>query len=215
MALSPEKIVSRMRGKLGKTKPVVGFRSPFQVLISTILSQRTRDENTALASENLFSKYPSPQKLAKAPLSQIKKLIKPSGFYNEKAKKVKSVSGILLKKYKGKVPQSIEELTLLPGVGRKTANCVLVFAFSKPAIPVDTHVHRISNRLGIVKTKTPEQTEQALRAYFPKHLWLPLNELMVKYGRRICKPISPKCGECPLAPECPSSPTKRSGAIRP
>ncbi len=175
---------------------------PFRVLIATILSHRTKDPVTALASSRLFAKYPRPIRLARADPRTIARLIKPVGFYNTKAKTVKRVARIILEKYKGKVSDDMEELLKLPSVGRKTANCVLVYGFKRPAIPVDTHVHRIFNRLGVVKTKTPEETEQELTRIVDRRDWLPLNEVFVKFGQLICKPIGPKCSVCPLNDRC-------------
>jgi endonuclease-3 len=172
--------------------------TPFEVLIATILSQRTRDENTAVASKALFSKYKTPEQLMRADTKDIERLIKPSGFYRVKARKIKEVCSILVKEYGGKVPSDMEKLLELPGVGRKTANCVLVYGFHEPAIPVDTHVHRISNRLGWVRTKTPEETEQELMTLIPKKHWITLNELFVKFGKDICRPIGPKCDACDI-----------------
>ena len=175
---------------------------PFKVLISVMLSQRTRDENTLIASKKLFSRFDTAKKLMNADISEVKKLIKQSGFYNVKAKRIKEVSRILLSKYNGKVPNELNKLLKLPGVGRKTANCVLVYGFNIPAIPSDTHVHRISNRLGIVKTKTPEQTEHELMKKVPKKYWININELFVKHGQTICNPIKPKCDKCSIHKLC-------------
>ena len=177
-------------------------KNPFNVLISTILSQRTRDENTLIASKKLFSRFDTAKKLVNADISEVKKLIKQSGFYNVKAKRIKEVSRILLEKYNGKIPDELNKLLKLPGVGRKTANCVLVYGFNIPAIPADTHVHRISNRLGIVKTKTPEQTEYELMKTVPKKYWININELFVKHGQTICNPIKPKCDKCSISKLC-------------
>lgn len=177
-------------------------RDPYRVLIRTILSQRTRDENTDLATNNLFEKYPTMEDIAFAPSEDIEKLIKPAGFYRVKTKRIKQVSHILMDEYESKVPDDFKELIKLPGVGRKTANCVLVFAFEKPAIPVDTHVHRISNRLGLVNTNNPEESEFELEKVVPKHLWIELNDLMVQFGQDICRPIHPKHEICPLADIC-------------
>ena len=191
--------------KLHRIYPInnfAGCEKPFEVLIATILSQRTRDENTEKASEQLFRKYDTPEKIASAPLKKIEKLIKPSGFYKTKAKRIREVSKIINKKYGGKVPADFDKLLALPGVGRKTANCVLVYGFGKKAIPVDTHVHRISNRLGIVKTKTPEQTELKLIKKVPKKYWLMYNELFVKFGQDMCRPMGPKCDICHLTNLC-------------
>lgn len=144
--------------KLEKYYPKSYSDEPFKVLIGTILSQRTKDENTSRACENLFSVYRTPKDLANGDVKRIEKLIKPSGFYKVKAKRIKGVSKIILEKYNSTVPNDMKKLLSLPGVGRKTANCVLVYGFGKYAIPVDVHVHRVSNRLGLVKTKSPEET---------------------------------------------------------
>jgi len=199
----PDKIIKIVK-LLGKDYDLTFYsrEKPFKVLISVILSQRTRDENTLIASKKLFSRFDTAKKLANADISEVKKLIKQSGFYNVKARRIKEVSRILLNKYKGKVPHELDELLNLPGVGRKTANCVLVYAFKKPAIPVDTHVHRISNRLGIVKTKSPEQTEHELMRTIPRKYWIDVNELFVKHGQTICSPVKPKCDKCPITKLC-------------
>jgi endonuclease-3 len=175
---------------------------PFKILIATILSQRTRDEKTSQAVENLFSVYDNPKELAHGDLKKIQKLIKPVGFYRVKANRIKKVARIIAGSYNGKVPDTMENLLELPSVGRKTANCVLVYAFKKPAIPVDTHVHRISNRLGLVKTKTPEQTETSLRKTVRERYWLDLNDVFVSFGQTICKPIGPRHEVCRLRSYC-------------
>ena len=175
---------------------------PYKVLIRTILSQRTRDENTDQATNNLFDKYGDIYEVADAPIEDVKKLIKPAGFYNVKAARIQEVSQILIDQYGGDVPDTVDELIKLPGVGRKTANCVMVFAFELPAIPVDTHVHRISNRLGLVDTKEPDDTEVELTKIAPEELWVKLNDLMVQFGQNICKPISPQCEMCPCTEIC-------------
>ena len=180
--------------------------NPYRVLIRTILSQRTRDENTDQASRNLFSKYPTIGDVVDAPVEDVEDLIRPAGFYRVKARRIQEVSRILLDEYGGVVPDSMGELLKLPGVGRKTANCVLVFAFHAPAIPVDTHVHRISNRWGLVSTSKPEDTELALMDIVPRDLWVDLNDITVQFGQTICKPISPLCGECPLTGLCSYDP---------
>jgi endonuclease-3 len=183
--------------------------SPFYVLISTILSQRNRDESTEKVVKRLFSVYKTPRQLATAPIKSVEKLIIQSGFYHTKAKRIKEVSRIILEKYKGRVPSDYEELLSLPGVGPKTAGCVLVYAYGKPAIPVDTHVHRISNRLGWVKTKTPEKTTLELKRIVPKDLWMDVNEVLVIHGQTVCKPIRPLCGECKVREYC-----SRIGVLR-
>lgn len=171
---------------------------PYRVLVRTILSQRTRDENTDQATNNLFSKYKDIYEVVEAPTEDVQELIKPAGFYRVKAGRIQEVSQILIDEYGGEVPDTLEELVKLPGVGRKTANCVLVFAFELPAIPVDTHVHRISNRMGLVDTKIPDETEIELSKIAPKDLWIKLNDLMVQFGQNICKPTSPQCEMCPV-----------------
>ncbi len=176
--------------------------NPYEVLVRTILSQRTRDENTDKATDALFDTYPTMEDVADAPVEKIAELVKQAGFYNVKSKRIKDVSNILLDEYDGVVPDTLEELIKLPGVGRKTANCVLVFGFEKDAIPVDVHVHRISNRLGLVHTKEPEETEMVLREIVPQEYWLPLNDLMVQFGQNICKPIGPHHLECPFTNMC-------------
>ena len=176
--------------------------NPFSILIGTILSARTKDENTAKVVKKLFSKYKSVHALAKAKVNDVEKLIKSIGFYHVKAKRIINVASIISSQYKGKVPNDFDELLKLPGVGRKTANCVLVYAFDSPAIPVDTHVHRISNRLGLVNTKTPEETEFELIKKIPKKYWLEINDTFVMYGQNICKPISPQCSVCKIKNSC-------------
>ncbi len=175
---------------------------PFRSLIGTVLSQRTRDENTSVAAGRLFAKYRTARSLANAGIREIEKLIRPSGFYRVKAKRIRKISRIIDKKYNGNVPESMEELCSLPGVGRKTAGCVLVYSYGRPAIPVDTHVHRVSNRIGIVNTKTPEKTEQELMKKIPKKHWLMVNELFVTFGKKICRPVGPGCSECPIKRYC-------------
>jgi len=181
---------------------------PFSILIGTILSARTKDENTAKVVKKLFAKYKTARALSKAKVKDVEKLIRSIGFYHVKAKRIIGVAYIINSKYNGRVPSSIDELLKLPGVGRKTANCVLVYAFEKPAIPVDIHVHRISNRLGLVNTKTPEDTELELMKKIPKKFWLKINDTFVMYGQNICKPISPQCGICKIKNQCKYYKTK-------
>lgn len=177
-------------------------RNPYEVLISTILSQRTKDVNTHKASKALFEKYLEPKDLAEAPIEDVKELIKPAGFYNVKSERIKEAARIVHEEYDDEVPENIEDLLDLEGVGRKTANCVLVYGFAEPAIPVDTHVHRISNRLGITDTKDPEETEKVLEEEIPKKYWIEINRLMVEFGKNICQPRIPKCEKCPLTEFC-------------
>lgn len=177
-------------------------QTPFQVLIGTVLSQRTRDEKTDEAARALFSHYPSPETLASAPEEEIAKLIKPANYYNTKASRIKEISKIILEEYSGNTPNTVSELMRFPGVGRKTAACVMVYGFRKKALPVDTHVHRISNRIGLIKTRTPEESEKELWKVLPEDYIMHYNELMVKHGQNLCKPIGPRCQECPINELC-------------
>lgn len=175
---------------------------PFKVLIGTILSHRTKDEMTATASEQLFRRFGDPDSLASADETEIEKLIRPVGFYRVKAKRVKEVARLIIDRFGGEVPRDMETLLSLPAVGRKTANCVLVYGFNEPAIPVDTHVHRISNRLNLVQTRTPEETEARLIETADRRYWLNINDLFVRFGQTVCLPIGPKCGICTLQGSC-------------
>ncbi len=177
-------------------------RDPFKVLISCLLSLRTKDEVTAGAARRLFARAGTPEELVKLSTEEIETLIYPVGFYHRKAEQIREISGVLIATYGSTVPEELDELLKLKGVGRKTANIVITMGFNKPGLAVDTHVHRISNRLGLVKTKTPEQTEFALRALLPQRHWIVFNHLLVMHGQRICTPISPKCSVCPIADSC-------------
>ncbi len=177
-------------------------RDPFKVLISCLLSLRTKDETTAEASKRLFAIGDTPAKLVKIDTKKIEKAIFPVGFYKRKAVTVKDICQKLLGEYDSKVPDEIDELLKLKGVGRKTANLVVTLGYNKPGICVDTHVHRISNRLGYVKTKTPEETEFRLREALPRKYWIVYNDLLVAYGQNLCRPISPFCGQCKIAGYC-------------
>jgi len=178
-------------------------RDPFQVLISCLISLRTKDAVTAEASARLFRLARTPDGMRELPVARIARAIYPAGFYRTKANTIKGISRTLLEKHDGRVPDDLETLLTLKGVGRKTANLVLTVGYGKPGICVDTHVHRISNRLGIVKTKTPEQTETALRQVLPSRYWILLNDLLVTFGQNVCKPISPLCSACPVNTLCP------------
>jgi endonuclease-3 len=182
---------------------------PYQVLISTLLSLRTKDEVTTRASRKIFERAVTPAEMLKLKKEEIRQLIYPVGFYKRKAETLLRVSKILLDRYDGKVPDDLDELLKLPGVGRKTANLVLTLGFGKPGICVDTHVHRISNRLGYVETKTPEQTEMALREKLPKTWWIPYNDILVAFGQALCKPVSPWCTKCPVSKWC-----ERHGVVK-
>ncbi len=194
-----------------KRKYAEHFSSPFEVLISCILSQRTREENTEKASLQLFSKARTPEKILQLPLKEIEDLIKPAGFYRQKAKRIKEVSKILLEKYNGKVPKSREELLRLPGVGAKTSSVVLSYGHGIPIIAVDTHVNRISKRLGLVsKESNAEEVRKELQKIFPKNAWKYVNLGFVNFGREVCKPIKPLCEKCELKNICDFYKTKKS-----
>ena len=206
-----KRILSGMTNTMNAVKPprITALRDlhdaetgPFSILIGTILSARTKDEATTKAVKELFSKYKNPKELAAAKIKDIEKIIKSIGFFHIKSKRIIEVAKIIHTKYKDKVPEDLDTLIQLPGVGRKTANCVLVYAFEKPAIPVDIHVHRISNRLGLVDTKNPEETEQELMKKIPKKYWIDINDTFVMYGQNICKPISPMCDVCKIKNNC-------------
>ena len=183
---------------------------PFSILIGTILSARTKDETTTKAVKALFLKYKNPKDLANAKIKDVEKIIRSIGFFHVKSKRIIEVAKIIHTKYKDKVPEDLDTLVQLPGVGRKTANCVLVYAFEKPAIPVDIHVHRISNRLGLVDTKNPEDTEQELMKKIDKKYWIDINDTFVMYGQNICKPISPMCDVCKITKSCKYYKTKNA-----
>lgn len=201
-----EKIENEIKILMKHIKPhVIPFDEPWKVLISTVLSQRTKDETTAEVSRHLYKKYPDLEKLANAEIKDLENILRPIGFYREKAKRIKEIAKILIEDYNGKVPEEKDILMKLPGVGTKTANIVLSISFSKDYIAVDTHVHRISNRLGWVKTKKPEETEIELMKIIDKKYWKILNSILVEFGKSICKPKGQRCDICPLRDLCPSS----------
>lgn len=177
-------------------------RSPFHILVSCVISLRTKDEVTGEASKRLFSLAGDARELATLPEETIAKTIYPAGFYNTKARQLRQIAATLVEEHGGRVPPDETALLALPGVGRKTANLVLGLGFGIPAICVDTHVHRISNRLGLVETATPEKTEHALKNLLPLDLWIPINDLMVTFGQNQCHPTSPRCSTCCLADLC-------------
>ncbi|HSA62651.1 MAG TPA: endonuclease III [Nitrospiraceae bacterium] len=189
-------------------EPVVGVvareskRDPFRILISCLLSLRTKDKTTGEASERLFALADTPAAMLKVPLGTIERAIYPVGFYRTKARSIRLICRRLLTVYGGTVPDSIDELVTLSGVGRKTANLVVTVGYGKPGICVDIHVHRISNRWGYIKTKTPEESEQVLRRKLPKEYWITFNDLLVPYGQNLCQPVSPFCSQCKLTPYC-------------
>lgn len=178
------------------------FRSPYLVLISCLLSLRTKDSTTLPASERLFALAKTPEDMVNLKVAQIEKAIYPVGFYKTKAQRILDISRELITRYQSKVPQTIEGLLEFKGVGRKTANLVLTEGYNIPAVCVDTHVHRISNRFGFVQTKTPDQTESALRKKLPQEYWIEYNALLVVWGQNVCRPISPKCSECCVRSFC-------------
>lgn len=175
-------------------------KDPFHILVATVLSQRTRDLNTYRASSNLFRRFNTPEDMAVADIEELEALVRPVGFYRAKAKAIKEIARLVVEN--GGVPRDIAEMTKWPMVGRKTANCVMTYAFREPAICVDTHVHRISNRLGLVDCATPDETEMALRKVFPRALWCEINGTMVRFGQKICLPRNPRCSQCPVKKEC-------------
>lgn len=198
---------SLSHNKLARLTALKGLQAeqqhdPFKILIGTILSARTRDEITTKVVNNLFRKFKNANELANADIEEIKAIIHSIGFYNIKAKRIKEVSQLIVGRFNGEVPDDVQKLLELPGVGRKTANCVLVYGFNKAAIPVDIHVHRISNRLGLVSTKTPEETEIELSRILAKKYWLKVNDTFVMYGQNICLPIKPNCELCKLKEVC-------------
>jgi endonuclease III len=185
-------------------------RDPFRTLISCILSLRTRDETTAAASRRLFERASRPETILAISSRQLERLIFPVGFYRAKARVIRGICRDLLRKFNGRVPDDLDALLTLKGVGRKTANLVVTEAFGKPGICVDTHVHRICNRWGLVRTRTPEKTEVALREVLPRRHWIEINRLLVAFGQTICQPLSPWCSRCPIAAYCPRIGVMRS-----
>jgi endonuclease-3 len=185
-------------------------RSPFRLLVACVISLRTKDEVTAEASRRLFEIAPTPDRLTTLEEDRIARAIYPAGFYNTKAAQLKEIGRIIRDDFDDEVPASEADLLAMPGVGRKTANLVLGLGFGIPAICVDTHVHRISNRLGMVLTKTPEQTERALMEVLPRDLWISINDLLVTFGQNRCHPTSPRCTDCPLTDLCPRIGVTRS-----
>lgn len=188
--------------------PIVGTFAtgtdvPFKVLVSTLLSLRTKDQTTEKASERLFALADTPEKMLKLSTTEIEKTIYPVGFYRTKARNLLEICRQLIERFKSRVPDDLETLLTLPGVGRKTANLVITVGYNKPGICVDTHVHRISNRWGLVETRTPDETEAELRRVLPKRYWIGFNDALVTYGQNLCVPVSPFCSSCKISPLCP------------
>ena len=194
---------TRPGGKLPSVTAVARENSnPFRVLVATMISLRTKDEVTRSSSDRLLGAAPTPASLAALPEARIARLIYPAGFYRTKAKNLRSAARLLLERHAGAVPSAMDDLLALPGVGRKTANLVRNLGFGLPGICVDTHVHRISNRMGWVSTPDPARTENALMEVLPKRYWIRINELLVRYGQTVCTPLSPRCSECAVARGC-------------
>ncbi len=214
--MSIGRVIARLRRGAPRWRPTAiaqvteRSRDPFKVLIACLLSLRTKDETTGPASERLFALADTPETMLRLAPDQIERVIFPVGFYRTKARVILGVSRDLVTRFGGEVPASIDQLLTLKGVGRKTANLVVTMGFNKPGICVDTHVHRISNRLGFVRTKNPEKTEIALRAKLPRRYWIGYNELLVSFGQNICLPVSPRCSRCPVNDWCPRVGVKRS-----
>jgi endonuclease III len=177
-------------------------RDPFRVLVATVISLRTKDEVTDVAAPRLLARAPTPERLSRLPVRTIERLIFPAGFYRTKARVLRALGGTLVREHRGRVPDTIDGLVALHGVGRKTANLVVTLGYGKPGICVDVHVHRISNRLGFVRTRSPNETEQALRRKLPRRWWIAVNDLLVAFGRTVCTPVSPWCSRCPVADLC-------------
>ena len=201
------KIVSILREQVRDMAPPIVTeisrrQDPFEVLVSTVLSLRTKDQVTREAARRLFEKGRTPQQIFGLSAEKISGLIFPVGFYRTKAETLRRISADLIEKYEGKVPDDLDELLKLKGVGRKTANLVVTLGYGKPGVCVDTHVHRISNRFGYVGTRTPEETEMALRKNLPNDYWIEYNNLLVCWGQNVCRPISPFCSKCALGPHC-------------
>jgi endonuclease-3 len=215
VVIEPDWLAKRLRVVRESVRPttlaeVERRRDPFRILVACVISLRTKDEVTAQASARLFAVAATPESVSGLAERRIAKLIFPAGFYNIKARQIREIARRVRREHGGRVPADREALLALPGVGRKTANLVLGLGFRIPAICVDTHVHRISNRLGLVRTKTPEQTEHALEKVLPQSLWIEINDLLVTFGQNVCQPVSPWCSTCPLAERCPRVGVTRS-----
>ncbi|MBI2544462.1 MAG: endonuclease III [Candidatus Rokubacteria bacterium] len=211
------RVIARLKAKAPDWNPTAladvadqTERDPFRILIACLLSLRTKDETTGPAAERLFALAHTPEGMLRLTPRQIERAIFPVGFYRTKARVILGVCRDLLARFGGRVPDDLDTLLTLKGVGRKTANLVVTVAFGKPGVCVDTHVHRISNRLGFVRTKTPEQTELALRRKLPPRHWIDLNDLLVTFGQNVCQPISPRCSTCPVRALCPRVGVTRS-----
>lgn len=205
----------RVLGRLAALYDIDRFRrangeSPFRILVGCVISLRTKDEVTYPATGRLFALARDPAGMGRLSEATIAKAIYPAGFYRTKARQIRALSRILVDRYDGRVPATIEELVELPGVGRKTANLTVTLGFGRPGICVDTHVHRIAGRLGWAATRSPDETERALRASLPRRWWIPINETLVRHGQAVCHPVSPRCSVCAVARVCPQVGVVRS-----
>jgi len=208
-------VMDRVLRRLGKVYDYTRFArtngpDPFRILIGCVISLRTKDEVSYPATDRLFRRASTPEKMLRLREATIAKLIYPAGFYRRKAEQIRAICRELLAHHGGRVPDTIEALLELPGVGRKTANLVVTLGFDKPGICVDVHVHRISNRLKWVRTRHPHETEDALRSVLPRRHWIPINEILVRHGQQICKPVSPLCSRCPVKKDCPQAGVRTS-----
>lgn len=207
MGILEKKYLKEKQPTLRRTSKEI---TPFQVLISCLISLRTKDENTEKVSKNLFKVAKTPEKLSEIDIKKLEKLVYSSGYYKKKARTIKSVSKEILKRFSGKVPSTKEELLSIKGIGQKTANIVLAFAYNKDYIPIDTHCHRIPNRLGWIKTKNADKTEKDIIQILPKRYWKEFNTIIILFGKDICLPVSPKCSLCPVRKSCKRINVKKS-----
>ena len=208
-------VMNRVLRRLGRRYEIDRFvkrngSSPFRILIGCVLSLRTKDEVSYPATDRLFARAATPREMLRLRTPTVSRLIYPVGFYRRKAEQIREISRRLIDEWDGSVPADLDALLTLPGVGRKTANLVVTLGFGKPGICVDTHVHRITNRLGWLDTRHPDETEQVLRRILPRRHWITINETLVRHGQRICKPISPICTNCPIFKDCPRKAVQRS-----
>jgi endonuclease-3 len=200
------KVLKKLAAHQGKTMLArLGRGRPFQTLVATVLSARVRDEVTEQVLPEVLRRWPDARSLARARPAELEVVIKKIGLYRIKSRRLIAISKMLVEKHDGRVPSDFDRLVSLPGVGRKTAGCVVVYAFGGRALPVDTHVHRLSNRLGWVKTLVPEQTEKELKKLLPRRWWSQVNDLLVQHGKTVCQPLKPRCPFCPVAGLCPSA----------
>lgn len=196
------RVMEEMTGDAGTPVPLEISSDPFHVLVSTIISLRTRDAVTSVVSSALLRRAPDPASMLALEEDELESLLRPAGFYRQKALQLRKISSILIEDHGSRVPRTMDELLALPGVGRKTANYVMGMVFGEPSICVDVHVHRISNRLGLVSTSTPHETEEALKPLLPLEGWTGINHIMVRFGQNICRPVRPLCDRCMLRGEC-------------